>query len=137
MHIPSVFPPCFFRRVVFVYPDADKGGTADTAESSVAYLYASGGLSGINTATTAYTITYDTFGNMVPVSAVGNGEYEDYTYDNLDGSVKVTYNGSVENAYTLIFIKIYMRILSYSVSMSYGVTLCRGPSVVLTYTVMF
>ena len=26
----------------------------------------------INTATTAYTITYDTFGNMVPVSAGGN-----------------------------------------------------------------
>lgn len=69
---PSVFPPCFERRVDFVYPDADKDGTADTTESSVAYLYASGRLSGINTATTAYTITYDTFGNMVSVSAGGN-----------------------------------------------------------------
>ena len=52
--------------------DADKDGVADTTESSVAYLYASGRLSGINTATTAYTIAYDTFGNMVSVSAGGN-----------------------------------------------------------------
>ena len=56
----------------FVYPDADKDETADTTESSVAYLYDFGRLSGINTATTAYTITYDTFGNMVSVSAGGN-----------------------------------------------------------------
>ena len=95
-----------------------------TTESSVAYLYASGRLSGINTATTAYTITYDTFGNMVSVSAggnvlatytytagngkltsmtYGNGEYEDYTYDNLDRLVKVTYNGSAENAFTVLY----------------------------------
>ncbi|MBQ3598908.1 MAG: RHS repeat protein [Clostridia bacterium] len=111
-------------RVTTVYLDADKDETADTTESSVAYLYASGRLSGINTATTAYTITYDAFGNMVSVSAgsnvlatytytagngkltrmtYGNGEYEEYTYDNLDRLVKVTYNGSAENAFTVVY----------------------------------
>ena len=90
----------------------------------MAYLYASGRLSGINTATTAYTIAYDTFGNMVSVSAggnvlatytytarngkltrltYGNGDYEDYTYDNLDRLVKVTYNGSAVNAFTVLY----------------------------------
>ncbi len=58
--------------VTTVYLDADKDNALDSTESSVAYLYASGRLSGINTATTAYTITYDTFGNMVSVSAGGN-----------------------------------------------------------------
>ncbi len=111
-------------RVTTVYLDADKDDTADTTESSVAYLYASGRLSGINTATTAYTISYDTFGNMVSVSAggnvlatytytagngkltrmtYGNGEYEEYTYDNLDRLVKVTYNGNSENAFTVLY----------------------------------
>ena len=111
-------------RVTTVYLDADKDGTADTTESSVAYLYASGRLSGINTATTAYTITYDTFGNMVSVSAggnvlatytytagngkltrmtYGNGEYEDYIYDNLDRLVKVTYNGNSVNDYIIVY----------------------------------
>ncbi len=111
-------------RVTTVYLDADKDDVADTTESSVAYLYASGRLSGINTATTAYTITYDIFGNMVSVSAggnvlatytytagngkltrmtYGNGEYEEYTYDNLDRLVKVTYNGSSENAFTVLY----------------------------------
>ena len=33
----------------------------------------------------------------------GNGEYEDYTYDNLDRLVKVTYNGSAENAFTVLY----------------------------------
>ena len=90
----------------------------------MAYLYASGRLSGINTATTAYTIAYDTFGNMVSVSAggnvlatytytarngkltrltYGNGDYEDYTYDNLDRLVKVTYNGNSANAFTVLY----------------------------------
>lgn len=111
-------------RVTTVYLDTDKDGVTDTTESSVDYLYASGRLSGINTATTAYTITYDTFGNMVSVSAggnvlatytykagngkltrmtYGNGEYEEYTYDNLDRLVKVTYNGSAENAFTVLY----------------------------------
>ncbi len=111
-------------RVTTVYLDADKDDTADTTESSVAYLYASGRLSGINTATTAYTISYDTFGNMVSVYAgyhllaaytytagngkltrmtYGNGEYEDYTYDNLDRLVKVTYNGNSENDYIIVY----------------------------------
>ena len=111
-------------RVTTVYLDADKDETADTTESSVAYLYDSGRLSGINTATTAYTITYDTFGNMVSVSAggnvlatytytagngkltrmtYGNGEYEDYTYDNLDRLVKVTYNGNSVNDYIIVY----------------------------------
>jgi len=111
-------------RVTTVYLDADKDGVTDTTESSVAYLYASGRLSGINTATTAYTITYDTFGNMVSVSAggnvlatytykagngkltrmtYGNGDYEDYTYDALDRLTKVTYNGSAVNAFTVLY----------------------------------
>ena len=111
-------------RVTTVYLDADKDETADTTESSVAYLYASGRLSGINTATTAYTITYDTFGNMVSVSAggnvlatytyasgngklqkltYGNGEYEEYSYDTLDRLVKVSYNGSETNAYSIVY----------------------------------
>ena len=69
--------PTVYRRWVcfkckLVYLNSDKDGVADTTESSAAHLYASGRLSGINTATTAYTITYDTFGNMVSVSAGGN-----------------------------------------------------------------
>ena len=52
-------------RVTTVYLDVDGDGVTDTTESSVAYLYSSGRLSGINTATTAYTVAYDTFGNMV------------------------------------------------------------------------
>ena len=111
-------------RVTTVYLDADKDGVTDTTESSVAYLYASGRLTGINTATTAYTITYDAFGNMVSVSAggnvlatytytagngkltrmtYGNGKYEDYTYDNLDRLVKVSYNGNSVNAFTVLY----------------------------------
>lgn len=111
-------------RVTTVYLDADGDETADTTESSVAYLYASGRLSGINTATTAYTITYDTFGNMVSVSAggnvlatytyaagngklqkltYGNGKYEEYSYDTLDRLVKVSYNGSATNAYSIVY----------------------------------
>ena len=111
-------------RVTTVYLDTDRDGVTDTTESSVAYLYASGRLSGINTATTAYTITYDAFGNMVSVSAggnvlatytytagngkltrmtYGNGEYEDYIYDNLDRLVKVSYNGNSVNAFTVLY----------------------------------
>ena len=111
-------------RVTTVYLDSVNNDVLDSSESSVAYLYASGRLSGINTATTAYTITYDTFGNMVSVSAgsnvlatytyaagngkltrmtYGNGEYEDYTYDNLDRLVKVTYNGNSVNDYIIVY----------------------------------
>ena len=92
-------------RVTTVYLDVDGDGVTDTTESSVAYLYSSGRLSGINTATTAYTVAYDDFGNMVSVSAggnvlatytytagngklqkltYGNGDYEEYSYDTLD-----------------------------------------------------
>ncbi|MBR2914309.1 MAG: hypothetical protein IKC06_00675 [Clostridia bacterium] len=51
-------------RITTVYLDADGDNVAETTESGMAYLYSSGRLSGINTATTAYTITYDTFGNI-------------------------------------------------------------------------
>ena len=111
-------------RVTTVYLDSVKNDVLDSSESSVAYLYAFGRLSGINTATTAYTITYDAFGNMVSVSAggnvlatytyaagngkltrmtYGNGEFEDYTYDTLDRLVKVSYNGSATNAYSIVY----------------------------------
>ena len=46
-------------RTTKVYLDTDKDGIADTAEAQVAYLYANNRLSGIDTATTDYTLTYD------------------------------------------------------------------------------
>ncbi|MBQ9847456.1 MAG: hypothetical protein IJO64_00155 [Clostridia bacterium] len=45
---------------------------ADTAEPAVEYLYANNRLSGIQTATTDYTLTHDAFGNMLSIKAGAN-----------------------------------------------------------------
>ncbi|MBQ9847906.1 MAG: RHS repeat protein, partial [Clostridia bacterium] len=100
-----------------VYLDADKDGVADTAEPAVEYLYANNRLSGIQTATTGYTLTYDAFGNMLSVKAgdnvlatytyssnngklarltYGNGDYEEYFYDYLERIEEVKFNGAVK-----------------------------------------
>ncbi len=111
-----------FERAEKVYLDSDEDGIADTAEAQVSYLYASGRLSGIDTQTTDYSLTYDAFGNILTIKAgnntlatyeyasfngkllkltYGNGDYEEYIYDNLDRLVSVKFNGVVE--YTLIY----------------------------------
>ncbi|MBE6683627.1 MAG: DNRLRE domain-containing protein [Ruminococcaceae bacterium] len=111
-----------YERTTKLYIDADKDGIADTAEAQVSYLYASGRLSGIDTKTTDYSLTYDAFGNILTIKAgnntlatyeygdfngkllkltYGNGDYEEYIYDNLDRLVSVKFNGTVE--YTLIY----------------------------------
>ncbi len=104
-------------RTKKVYLDADKDGVADTAEAQVAYLYANNRLSGIDTATTDYTLTYDTFGNVLTIKAgnytlatyeyaanngkllkltYGNGDYEEYMYDELERLVQTKLNGTTE-----------------------------------------
>ncbi|MBR6783658.1 MAG: RHS repeat protein, partial [Clostridia bacterium] len=104
-------------RTTKVYLDADKDGIADTAEAQVAYLYANNRLSGIDTATTDYTLTYDAFGNVLTIKAgnytlatyeyasnngkllkltYGNGDYEEYIYDSLERLVEVKLNGATE-----------------------------------------
>ena len=104
-------------RTTKVYLDADKDGIPDTAEAQVAYLYANNRLSGIDTATTDYTLTYDSFGNVLTIKAgnyvlatyeyadnngklkkltYGNGDYEEYIYDILDRLVSVKLNGVTE-----------------------------------------
>lgn len=101
-------------RVVKVHLDADKDGAVDTHETAIQYLYTQNRLSDIITDSTEYTITYDTFGNIKTVAAgehllatytyasnngklnqltYGNGDYETYTYDNLDRIKSVKYNG--------------------------------------------
>ncbi len=111
-----------FERTEKVYLDSDEDGIADTAEAQVSYLYASGRLSGIDTKTTDYSLTYDAFGNILTIKAgnntlatyeyasfngkllkltYGNGDYEEYIYDSLDRLVSVKFNGTVE--YTLIY----------------------------------
>ncbi len=104
-------------RTTKVYLDSDKDGIADTAEAQVAYLYANNRLSGIDTATTDYTLTYDVFGNVLSVKAgnytlatyqyasnngkllkltYGNGDYEEYVYDSLERITEVKLNGTTE-----------------------------------------
>ena len=104
-------------RTEKVYLDADEDGIADTAEAQVSYLYANNRLSGIDTATTDYTLTYDIWGNIVSVKAgdytlatyeyaanngkllkltYGNGDYEEYVYDHLERITEVTLNGVSE-----------------------------------------
>ena len=101
-------------RTTKVYLDSDEDGIADTAEAQVAYLYANNRLSGIDTATTDYTLTYDVFGNVLSVKAgnytlatyqyaanngkllkltYGNGDYEEYVYDYLERITEVKFNG--------------------------------------------
>ncbi len=105
------------ERVTTVYLDNDKDGVCDAYEPAVSYLYVQNRLSGINTSTTAYTLTYDSFGNTVAVKAgdntlatytyaqnngkllrldYGNGDYEEYVYDKLDRLISVLYNGVAE-----------------------------------------
>ena len=104
-------------RTTKVYLDSDKDGVPDTAEAQVAYLYANNRLSGIDTATTDYTLTYDAFGNVLTIKAgnyvlatyeyadnngklkkltYGNGDYEEYIYDILERLVSVKLNGVTE-----------------------------------------
>ena len=105
------------ERTERVYLDSDEDGIADTAEAQVAYLYANNRLSGIDTATTDYTLTYDTFGNVLTIKAgnytlatyeyagnngklkkltYGNGDYEEYVYDELERLVQTKLNGVIE-----------------------------------------
>ena len=104
-------------RTTKVYLDADKDGIPDTAEAQIAYLYANNRLSGIDTATTDYTLTYDAFGNVLTIKAgnytlatyeyaakngklkkltYGNGDYEEYVYDELERLVQTKLNGVSE-----------------------------------------
>ncbi|MBQ3011166.1 MAG: DNRLRE domain-containing protein, partial [Oscillospiraceae bacterium] len=112
------------NRTTNVYLDGDKDGYPDTNEAAVEYLYAQNRLSGIETATTEYTLTYDTFGNLKTVKAgnktlatynyatnngkllsltYGNNDSETYTYDYLDRLVKVVYNGIANSGYELSY----------------------------------
>ena len=114
------------QQIINVYLDADKDGVLDTAEASVEYVYdqITSRLSGITTATTAYTLTYDVFGNPKTVKAgnntlatyeyntwngkltkltYGNGDYEQYLYDRLDRLVKVVYSGNASSGYELFY----------------------------------
>ena len=104
--------------------DTDKDRVKDTYEYAVEYLYAQNRLSGIDTGTTEYTLTYDIFGNMLSVKAgentlatytysgnngklqrleYGNGDFETYEYDHLDRLVKVYYNDNEEPTYFVTF----------------------------------
>ncbi|MBE6579294.1 MAG: DNRLRE domain-containing protein [Ruminococcaceae bacterium] len=112
------------QQIETIYLDADEDGVLDTTEASVEYLYAQNRLSGITTAKTAYTLTYDVFGNLLSIKAgdntlatyeytagngkltklaYGNGDYEQYTYDHLDRLVKVVYNGNASSGYELFY----------------------------------
>jgi len=80
-------------------------------------LYANNRLSGIDTATTDYTLTYDIWGNVLTIKAgnytlatyeyaanngklkkltYGNGDYEEYVYDELERLVQTKLNGVTE-----------------------------------------
>jgi len=104
-------------RTSKIYLDSDKDGIPDTAEPQVAYLYANNRLSGIDTATTDYTLTYDIWGNVLSIKAgnytlatyeyaanngklkkltYGNGDYEEYVYDELERLVQTKLNGVTE-----------------------------------------
>ena len=104
-------------RTSKIYLDSDKDGIPDTAEPQVAYLYANNRLSGIDTATTDYTLTYDIWGNVLSIKAgnytlatyeyaanngklkkltYGNGDYEEYVYDELERLVQTKLNGVIE-----------------------------------------
>ena len=110
------------NRTTNVYLDADEDGNLDTNEPAVEYLYAQNRYSNIKTASTTYTLTYDTFGNLKTIKAgnktlatysyaanngkltsltYGNGDYETYTYDHLDRLTKVVYNGVANSGYEL------------------------------------
>ena len=111
------------NRTTNVYLDADEDGELDEGvEPAVEYLYAQNRYSNIKTASTTYTLTYDTFGNLKTVKAgnktlatysyaanngkltsltYGNGDYETYTYDHLDRLTKVVYNGVADSGYEL------------------------------------
>ncbi len=112
------------QRIDSVYIDLDKDNVQDGTEPAVMYLYSQNRLSNIETDTTEYNITYDVFGKMISVQAgdktiaqytyapnnghlekltYGNGDYEEYEYDNLDRLVKVYYNGSTEAAYSITY----------------------------------
>ena len=100
-------------RIQKIYNDKDSDGVADSNEESVLYSYTMNELSGIQTATTGYTLQHDPFGNLKSVKAgnqtlasyiygsyngkiqritYGNGNYEEYTYDHLDRVKTVKYN---------------------------------------------
>ena len=104
-------------RTSKIYLDSDEDGIPDTAEPQVAYLYANNRLSGIDTATTDYTLTYDIWGNVLSIKAdnytlatyeyaanngklkkltYGNGDYEEYVYDELERLVQTKLNGVTE-----------------------------------------
>jgi hypothetical protein len=106
-------------RVEYVYNDANGDETRGSTESYVRYLYDKNRLTNITTNTTVYNITYDDFGNIKTISAgertlatydyasnngklikmtYGNGDYEEYIYDNLDRVIETKYNGTVESA---------------------------------------
>ncbi|MCH5183677.1 MAG: DNRLRE domain-containing protein [Oscillospiraceae bacterium] len=103
------------KRMTTVYLDSDKDGTLDSNEAAVYYTYLKNRLSGINTATTLYTLTYDMYGNTEQIKAgnnilasysygdsngklktmtLGNGNHEEYFYDLLDRLIEVQYNGN-------------------------------------------
>ncbi len=105
-------------RLSKVYHDTDEDGIIDSDESTVEYLYLKNRLSGIITDSTVYALTYDEFGNVLSIKAgdqhilatyeyasnngkllkmtYGNGDYEEYLYDNLDRLTEVKYNGITE-----------------------------------------
>ena len=110
------------NRNTAVFLDLDEDGVADGNEAKVQYYYTNNRLTGIETDTTTYMLSYDAFGNMTQVKAgnntlasyayaagngklqrmtFGNGDYEDYIYDNLDRLVSVKFNDTV--TYTLTY----------------------------------
>ena len=111
-------------RIQKIYNDKDSDGVADSNEESVLYNYTLNELSGIQTATTGYTLQYDPFGNLKSVKAgnqtlasytyglyngkiqritYGNGSYEEYTYDHLDRVKTVKYNGDSSKTQTFVY----------------------------------
>ena len=111
-------------RIQKIYNDKDSDGVADSNEESVLYSYTMNELSGIQTATTGYTLQHDPFGNLKSVKAgnqtlasyiygsyngkiqritYGNGNYEEYTYDHLDRVKTVKYNGDSSKTQTFVY----------------------------------
>ena len=111
------------NRTTNVYLDSNNNGELDEGvEPAVEYIYAQNRYSNIKTASTTYTLTYDTFGNKQSIKAgnntlvtyeyaegngkllkltYGNGNFEKFSYDLLDRLTKVVYNGVANSGYEL------------------------------------
>ena len=114
-----------FKAITDVFADADKNGSYDSGDDvKVSYVYGNyRNLTQIVTETTAYNLTYDSFGNVSSITAGSSSTplvsytYADYNgkltgttyangtcvqnvYDALDRTKEIKYNGTVRYSVT-------------------------------------